>query len=388
VSARSKFRILHCLRAPVGGLFRHVCDLAAAQSSAGHEVAVICAASGDALTEDKLAALAARISLGVHRIESARAVGLGDISATRHVMRLARELKTDVLHGHGAKGGAYARLAAHHLKTPLAIYTPHGGSLHYAPTSVSGRVVSAIERRLETMTDGLIFESRFAADRYAAQIGVPRVPARVIPNGVLEREFDPVVWDADATDLLFVGELRDLKGVDVLLRAMALLGEHRRTSATIVGAGPDADAFKALATELNLMDRVRFTGAKPARDAFKMGRVMIMPSRAESFPYIALEAGAAGLPLVATRVGGLPEIAGDTGLPLLPAGDAEALAAFLIETQVDDQPLTKSATALQQRIRERFTVTAMADGVMSFYRDVAALQAASNTDTRLALAAE
>ena len=228
VSARSKFRILHCLRAPVGGLFRHVCDLAAAQHSAGHEVAVVCASTGDALTESRLSALAGRIDLGVHRIASTRAVGLDDFGAVRRVTRLARDLNVDIVHGHGAKGGAYARLAARRMPSPLAVYTPHGGSLHYPPTSVTGRVVAAIERRFETMTDGLIFESQYAADRYRAQIGEPRVPIRVIPNGVLEHEFAPVACDADATDLLFVGELRHLKGVDVLLRAMALARPERR----------------------------------------------------------------------------------------------------------------------------------------------------------------
>ena len=114
-----------------------------------------------------------------------------------------------------------------------------------------------------------------------------------------------------------------------------------------------------------------------------MGRIMVMPSRAESFPYIALEAGAAALPLVATRVGGLAEIAGESGIPLLPPGDVEALATFLIGTRADDQALQQSALALQQRVRERFTVPSMASSVMAFYRDLAGLQAAMNPDGRL-----
>lgn len=388
MSKQSRFRILHCLRAPVGGLFRHVCDLASAQSSAGYEVAVICAAGGDTLTEARLSALSQRISLGVHRISSARSLGLADAFATRRVKQLAQHLRIDMLHGHGAKGGAYARLAARALKSPRAIYTPHGGSLHYAPTSLKGRIFMGLERRLERMSDGLIFESAYSAETYAAQVGVPRVPTRVIPNGVQPEEFAAVTCNADATDLLFIGELRHLKGVDVLLDALALLNRNHVATATIVGAGPDAPVFKAQCARLGLNERVRFPGALPARDAFKMGRILVMPSRAESFPYIVLEAGAAALPLITTRVGGIPEIIGDTGSPMLPPGDVEGLAAFLIETLADQSALKLQANVLQERIRAHFTVATMADSVLDFYSDVAALADAGARGERLALAAD
>ncbi len=86
-------------------------------------------------------------------------------------------------------------------------------------------------------------------------------------------------------------------------RALALLGDLKAT-AMIVGAGPDEAEFKGLAERLGLGDRVTFPGAMPALSAFPKGRILIVPSRAESFPYVVLEAGAAGLPLVATNVGG------------------------------------------------------------------------------------
>ena len=129
----STLRILHCLRAPVGGLFRHVHDLALGQAQLGAEVGIIC----DTHTEGDpvaLGRLADNCVLGVTRISMARQLGFGDRRATGKVARLARKLEADVLHGHGAKGGAYARLAARRLKRKgsrvKAIYTPHGGSLH------------------------------------------------------------------------------------------------------------------------------------------------------------------------------------------------------------------------------------------------------------------
>lgn len=373
---KTGFRILHSLRAPVGGLFRHVCDLATAQSRAGHEVAVVCAESGDALTCAHLDDLSATISLGVHRIAMGRDIGFSDVGATRRTYHLAKTLAVDVVHGHGAKGGAYARLASRALRVsaqaPLCFYTPHGGSLHVGAASLKGRALMAIERRLEAMTDGLIFESAFSAKRYADVIRQPCMLSRVIPNGVGPADFEAIPLDGDATDLLFIGELRLLKGVDVLLDALALVNRRRPTTLTIVGSGPDAERFSAQSAALGLNARVRFVGAHPARAAFKMGRMLIAPSRAESFPYILLEAGAQARPLITTNVGGIPEIIGDSGTPMLAAGNAAALATALFDQLGAPDASLRRAAALQARIARLFTIETMADAVNDFYIDTAA----------------
>ena len=376
---KSGFRILHSLRAPVGGLFRHVCDLATAQSRAGHEVAVVCADTGDALTRARLDALAAKVSLGVHRIAMGRDVGFADARATRHAYDLAKALAVDVVHGHGAKGGAYARLASRALRmrgpVPLCFYTPHGGSLHLGATSMKGRAHKAIERRLEDMTDGLIFESAFSAKCYANLVGQPRTLSRVIPNGVGPADFEPVRLNDDATDLLFIGELRHLKGVDVLLEALALVQTRRPMSLTIVGSGPDGDAFRAQADARGLLHCVRFVGAHPARDAFKMGHMLIAPSRAESFPYILLEAGALARPLITTNVGGIAEIIGDSGSPMLEPGNVDALATALFAHLAAPDASSHHASALQARVAKLFTIETMATAVNDFYAATAAQRA-------------
>ena len=391
---KTRFRILHSLRAPVGGLFRHVCDLAAAQSRAGHEVAVVCADSGDVLTAQRLDALSAQVSLGVHRIAMGRAVGLADARATLRVHALAKSLGVDVIHGHGAKGGAYARLASRALRftnghSPLCVYTPHGGSLHFGADSIKGRAVLALERGFEAMTDALIFESAYSAARYADAVGRPRPLSRIVPNGVGPADFVAVTLDDDATDLLFVGELRQLKGVDVLLDALAKVNRRQSVTLTVVGSGPDADRFTAQSNALGLAGRVRFVGAHPARDAFKMGHMLIVPSRAESFPYILLEAGALERPLMTTNVGGIPEIIGDSGVPMLMPGDADALAAALSDCLDAPEAHAVTAAKLRARVASLFTIAAMASAVQEVY--VAAAEhralAASKGDQRLKLPA-
>ena len=221
----STLRILHCLRAPIGGLFRHVHDLAKGQAELGVDVGIVCDASSGGKDADRaLGRLAEICSLGVTRTNMPRQLGPGDLLAYRHVRKLARKLGADVLHGHGAKGGAYARLAARSLKRKqriAAFYTPHGGSLHYSPDTFMGRIYMRLERRLAPMTDGIIFESIFAARRYAQTIGRPPCPVRIVPNGLYPHEFYEATLDENAADFVFIGELRQLKGVDILLAALA-----------------------------------------------------------------------------------------------------------------------------------------------------------------------
>lgn len=373
--------VLHCLRAPVGGLFRHVVDLANAQVNLGHRVGVVCAASGDALTEARLLALAPKLTLGLHRLPMSRDLGLGDFKAWQQVVSIANDLGVDVLHGHGAKGGAYARLAARSAKKQnqalRCFYTPHGGSLHYAPTTMAGLFYGALERRLETWTDGILFESQFAARRYAGQIGAANCATRVVTNGLLASEFTLVECADTAADFVFVGELRLLKGVDVALKALAVVNRKRRATAVIAGGGPDAEQFKMLAQTLGLGELVTFPGVLAARAGFAMGRVLLVPSRAESLPYIVLEAVAAGLPLLATDVGGIPEIVTAPFGSLLPAGDVAALACAMEDALERPDAMRTGALGLRDAIRDRFTVQRMATAITDFYSGPHELQRAA-----------
>lgn len=367
-----KTRILHVLRAPVGGLFRHVQDLAREQTAAGHDVGIVCADTGNALTNQRLDSLAAAISLGVERQTMGRDIGLADWRAWRSVETHAHTLGIDILHGHGAKGGAYARLAARGMKrrghAVACFYTPHGGSLHYPPRTLAGRFYGALERHLERYTDGILFESAFARDRYVGQIGAPATRVAVVPNGVLEADFTPAQPAENAADFLYIGELRMLKGVDVLIDALAALNRTRSATATIVGDGPDRAHFEARAASAGLVGRVTFTGALPAREAFRLGRALVVPSRAESFPYVVLEAAAAGLPLIATRVGGIPEIVTEPALGILiGAGDADALADAMALVLDDTASAHKRADALRASVGRRFTAAEMARRVTAFY---------------------
>lgn len=363
-------RILHVLRAPVGGLFRHVVDLVRGQSARGHQIGLIAdSATGGSRADEVLDELGGSLALGAIRIAMPRHLGFGDIAAAREVSRQIARAAPDVVHGHGAKGAAYARLA-HAANGAVRAYTPHGGSLHYGASPI-GVLYLTLERLLMQRTDLLLFESEFGRDAYRAKVGLSNALVRVIHNGIAEPEFEPVAPTADASDLVFVGELRMLKGVDLLIEGLIALARNGRSiSLTIVGEGPDRAAFEQQAEPLG--ELIRFMGALPARQGFTMGRVLVVPSRAESLPYIVLEAAGAGVPVIATRVGGVPEIFGPGASRLIPPSDPSALSRAIADALDDPAQTGRNAEMLRQRVRREFSVKEMVEQGLQAYRQALA----------------
>ncbi len=381
-------RIVQCFRAPVGGLYRHVCDLVTVLADMGHEVGLVCDSglSGDAAAR-RLDRLEEMCALGVARVPMSRHIGWRDMTAYRAVRRFAQDSQADIVHGHGAKGGAYARLAARSLRrrghAVASFYTPHGGSLHYDPNSFLGSLYLSLERRLAPHTTGLIFTSTYSSRLYPEKIAPFPCEAWVVPNGLWPMEFDDIVLHDDAADFLFIGELRALKGVDVLLKALAALRQHRPVTALIVGSGPDERTLKRQARSLGLANCVAFRGPMPARAAFTRGRCLVVPSRAESFPYVVLEAAAVQRPVILTNVGGIPEMASGTDIQLLEPGDAEALRRRLVAFLDDPYRFLDQAETFRSIVAERYTVSAMAHAIAGHYeaglRSLAAASARPET---------
>jgi len=373
--APTSLKILHLLRAPLGGLFRHVVDVTRGQVERGHRVGLIVdSTTGGANAEATLAALAPRLALGILRVPITREINPRDFGALWTISRRITTLKPDVLHGHGAKGAALARL------TPAApdairVYTPHGGSLVYRPGTIRGGFYRTLEWLLKWRTDLFLFESAYVAALFRSEIGRPHGIVRVVRNGVGDSEFAPIRAAPDATDIVCVGELRPVKAIDVLIEALAVLRrDGRRVTATIAGDGPQAGELKALAERRRIADQVRFIGHCPARTAFAMGRMLVMPSRAESLPYVVLEAAAAGMPIIATRVGGIPEIFGPEAAHLVAPDDTAALIVAIGAALDDPEQYRRIAQAVQARVRSEFSRAAMVEGGLAAYREALAMR--------------
>jgi len=359
----------------VGGIFRHVRDLAEEHAKAGHQVGILCDSNTGGAYEDALfESIMPHLSLGLTRLPMRRSLGVSDIAIAVKAFREVKSLRPDVLHGHGAKGGAYVRLVGSQLRVSQSrvarFYSPHGGSLHFDPKTLRGQAYFAIERLLERWTDMLIFVSDYERRAYEDKVGMPRAPWRLIHNGLRAHEFEPVGNVPNAVDFLYIGMMRDLKGPDVFIEAMRRAEQlaGKPLHGVMVGDGEDKPRYQARLDTLGMGDRVTMRDAMPAREAFALARTVVVPSRAESMPYIVLEAVAAGKPLISTRVGGIPEILGPDFAGFVPPADAEALAAAMAHS-VSQPEWLAAAMPDMDRFRDHFSAKTMAERMAAIYHE-------------------
>jgi glycosyltransferase involved in cell wall biosynthesis len=367
-----KLRIVHCFRSPVGGIFRHVRDLAETQVADGHEVGIVCdSTTGGAHEERLFREMEGMLTLGIRRTPMQRHIGPGDIASAWRTYRIIKKLRPDVLHGHGAKGGVYARLFGSLLRVSRSrvarLYSPHGGSLHYDETTLVGKIFFALERLMSRFTDHLLFVSDYERRAYRRKVGEPPIPNSLVYNGLREAEFEPVQPNAGAADFLYIGMMRDLKGPDLFVDALAGAEKliERQLRAVMVGAGDDLPKYRAQVAKLGLADRVAFHEPMRAGQAFALAHIIVVPSRAEAMPYIVLEALAAGIPMIASAVGGIPEILGE-GSPALVRPDSKEIA-LAMATAIGDLSSYRSLMPSTDELGSRFSAGVMAKHIEDAY---------------------
>ena len=166
--------------------------------------------------------------------------------------------------------------------------------------------------------------------------------------------------------------LRDLKGPDVFIDAFAKTERRvgRPLSALMIGDGPDEEKYERTMLRLGLGRRIAMMPAMKAREAFAMARAVVVPSRAESMPYIVLEALApANVPVIASRVGGIPEALGRSNTALAEPADADALADTMARS-VTDPEMAVPGDAGPQTFKDAFSASVMAASMMKLYREL------------------
>ena len=287
-------------------------------------------------------------------------------------LRALRRVRPDVVHVNRCVPWACATGIAAALGTPGARVVV----VDQLPLRTTDAAALSRTRALSLRVDALVGVSEAGARRIEDFYALGRNSVHAIPNGVPDVPL-PARPPRGANDLhvAAVGRLDAMKGHDVLLRAIAQVhGAHL----TILGEGSERSALESLARLLRIADRVEMPGWVDApRRRLPEFDVLAMPSRSEGFPLAVLEGMLAGLPIVATAVGGIPEavIDGETGL-LVPADGADALAGALRRLQAD--PALRSALGGRARARAmaRFTAHRMADAYAVLWRDVCARERA------------
>ena len=298
------------------------------------------------------------------------------------IVAIHRDWPIDVIHAHTtAPDGSAAIHIGRTLGVPVVV-TAHGADVRELPArseSLHRVVREAIEG-----ADQFITVSQ-ALRELAEAIGQPARPTRVVPNGADTDRFTP--RDALAARrklglpelgplLVYVGQLKHVKGVDILVEAMGALASHEQAPRlAIVGAGPLRATLAARIAELGLTERVTWPGQVLHDDVawwLAAADVVVLPSRSEGLPTAACEAMACGRPLVATRVGGTPEavVDGETGL-LVPSERADLLAGALAALLRDPKRAAQLGIAGRTRVLERFTWAKNARTMAEIYAGLA-----------------
>jgi glycosyltransferase involved in cell wall biosynthesis len=362
-------RILMLTQPTDGGVFEHVAALCAGLADRGHEP----------LVGGPFAGQPAGLRAEVLPLDLVRAVSpSADLRAALEVVRLVRRVRPDVVHAHSSKAGAVARMARPAFWRVPLVYTPHGYAFAgYFERAAERRAYRAAERLLAPLATLTLCVCR-AEQRLADGIG-PRRRTRVVHNGVPPAEPGP---PAPAVATLREGGpvvgaltlLRPGKGIETLVDALPrLLAAVPDVRVAVAGEGPDRAALEERAHALGVDHALHLIGHTPGAMALLAGSdVFVSASWAESFPYNVLEAMAAGVPIVATDVGGTGEAIEDgaSGL-LVPPRDPEALADALSALLTDRTRAATLGAKARARQERMFTVGQMVDGTLEVYGECA-----------------
>lgn len=382
-------RVLRVIaRLNMGGPALHVAYLTAGLAERGYETTLV--AGSLARGEDSMAFVADELGIEIERLEELhREISpVRDAVAILRLARLIRRVRPHILHTHTAKAGAVGRLAAllaGDARPPIVVHTFHGHVLrgYFDPLRTAG--FRLLERWLATRTTALVAVSPQVRDDLVALGVAPRERFVVVRLGIeLEQrvaaERDGRVESRrvlgigpDRFAVGWIGRMTGVKRTDDVLRAFRRLRDRGVDACLcMVGDGPDRSAIERRAHELGVMRDTLFLGYQeevaPYYAAFD---AMILPSINEGTPVSAIEALAAGRPVVATRVGGVPDVVreGENGF-LVEAGDVDALAERLARLAVDPELRERLGAAGRARVVPRYSVARLVDDIDLLYRSL------------------
>ena len=352
---------------PIGGMQNHAACLTRALDRRGARQAVLTSRPPGAPAVERLGAHAQVHRFGVPVPVARQGWGAGALKAG---LRLGAD--ADLVHAHLGEDlavlpVAHAVAARHGLPVVVTVHTSLRHT--FVADGPRSRLLKATGGRIEAWGTGRAAGVIALTRRLAQRVGHDRVD--VIPSGVVPADFDPAVADPLAgiphPRVLFVGRLARQKGVRVLAEAATLL---RTCGAQLVvaGDGPDRAAFEATVRAAGAQDHVHVLGFRPHDQVPALlahADVFVLPSIYEELGSVLLEAMQAGLPIVASRTGGVPETLGDAAL-LVPPGDAAALAGAVDGLLAD--PAGRGALAVRAHARAHaFDWEGLADRVLDVY---------------------
>jgi glycosyltransferase involved in cell wall biosynthesis len=352
---------------PVGGAQIHVRDLAISARAHGHAPTVITSGTGPFLDDLR----AEQIPVVVLRHLAAPISPLRDLRAYHEVRKTLGDVQPDLVATHSSKAGILGRLVARQLRLPV-VFTAHGWSFTPGIASLQASVYRGIERVAAPLSSKIITVSEF--DRQLALKARITTEDRVITvyNGIpdvpLSRRANPA---GEPVRLMMVARFEPQKDHATLLQALAGLID-RSWELDLIGEGPLRSRMEALSASLGLQSRVRFLGQRTDVDQCLAGaHVSVLATNWEGFPLTILEAMRAGLPVVASSVGGVSEAVRDqqTGF-LVPRADVPVLRSAIDRLLASPRLRAEMGTHGRTVWEQNFTLEQMVERTLAIYEQV------------------
>ena len=369
-SARPARSVAHVVTpAAVGGLESALLLLAAGQARAGLRVHVL----PTLLRPDASARWVDRLREAGVEVTPILGRGRDYLGEARRLTELCRGLAPSVVHTHGHRSDVLGLLAARRAGIP-AVTTLHG----FVGGDWKMRVYEWLQRRAVRRSDAVVAVSRSMAQALSRR-GLREDRLHVVPNAFsvvdppLAREAarDALNVPRDGFRIGWIGRLSHEKGVDV---AVAALADPRLAGAqlSVIGDGQEKHPVRALAERLGVSDRLTWHGALPAAARYvRAFDVLLLSSRTEGTPIVLFEAMSAGVPIVAARVGGVPDMLGPNEALLVPAERPAELAAAVAAVQSDPSAAASRARAARERLDRDYAMEPWVERYTSVYSAVA-----------------
>jgi glycosyltransferase involved in cell wall biosynthesis len=291
-----------------------------------------------------------------------------DLLGLLELLRLLRQEHPHLVHVNSAKAAALGRLAAWLAGVPIRIYTVHGWAF-LAHRGLASAAYRWVERTLRPLTTVTVCVSENERQTGLAARACEEETTIVIRNGVTTRAGDLAEPRSARPRLVMVGRLQAPKDPITLVRALALVSA-RGLEALLVGDGPERAAVEDEIERLGVGSAVRLLGERTdVPELLATAHVFVLSTRSEGLPLSVLEAMAAGLPVIASNVGGIHELVADgvSGV-LVPPDDPDALAEA-IERLVEDPSLAQRlGRAGRRRVAENFDLEAVREAHLALYR--------------------
>lgn len=393
-------RILRVIgRLNVGGPALHVAYLSAGLAERGYETTLV--AGNVARGEDSMTFVTESLGVPVVRLgEMRRDISpLRDARAAAHLVRLIKETRPHILHTHMAKAGAVGRLAAlasGDARPPVILHTFHGHVLRHYFGPVRNAAFRRLERWLARTTTALVAVSPEVRDELV-ELGVApaekfvvirlgiELPGRVGAEDGRVEQRRMLGIPPERFVVGWIGRMTEVKRTDDVLRIFRQLRENGVDACLcLVGDGPDRPVLERRAKELGIMRDTLFLGFQQDVAPFYASfDALLLPSVSEGTPVSAIEALAAGKPVVATRVGGVPDVVrdGEDGL-LAEAGAIDDLCERLIRLARDPALRERMGASGRERVAGRYGVERLVDEVDSLYRSLLAASSSSSPTSR------